>query len=70
MENGIAPTRIVATKYVNDVPTQGIAFQRPLCAYPDHAAYTGSGDPKDPASFTCVRDHGDVILAPARRYGP
>ncbi len=70
VENGIAPTRIVATKYVNDVPTQGVAFQRPLCAYPDHAAYTGSGDPKDPASFTCVRDHGDVILAPARRYGP
>jgi feruloyl esterase len=70
VENGKAPKKIIATKYVNDVPAQGIAFQRPLCTYPDHAAYRGSGDPKDPASFTCEPDHGDRIIAPARRYGP
>lgn len=70
VENGFAPTQIVATKYVNDLPTQGIAFQRPLCEYPRHAAYTGSGDPKDPANFTCERDHGDRIIAPAPIYGP
>jgi feruloyl esterase len=70
VENGLPPTKIIATKYVNDVPAQGIAFQRPLCQYPDHAAYNGSGDPKDPASFTCEPDRHDRISAPARIYGP
>ena len=70
VEKGIAPTQIVATKYRNDVPTQGVAFQRPLCQYPDHAAYRGSGDPNDPDSFECERNHGDRIIAPAPIYGP
>lgn len=70
VENGFAPSRIVATKYVGDVPAGGIAFQRPLCQYPRHAAYHGSGDPNDAASFECVPDQNDVILAPARIYGP
>jgi feruloyl esterase len=70
VENGAAPDTIIATKYVNDVPAQGIAFQRPLCQYPRHAAYSGAGDPKDPASFECVRNENDRILAPARIYGP
>jgi feruloyl esterase len=70
VENSTAPTEIIATKYVDDVPTQGIASQRPLCQYPNHAAYRGSGDPSDPASFACVPDQGDRIIAPARRYGP
>ena len=33
VENGVAPSQIVATKYVSDIPAQGIAFQRPLCQY-------------------------------------
>jgi feruloyl esterase len=70
VENGFAPTQILATKYVDDVPTQGVAFQRPLCQYPKHAAYLGSGDPNDPASFACVPNHGDRIIAPAPIYGP
>jgi len=70
VENGLAPTKIIATKYVKDVPAQGIAFQRPLCQYPRHAAYRGSGDPNDPASFDCVRGEGDLIIAPAPIYGP
>ena len=70
VENGSAPSTIIATKYVGDVPAQGIAFQRPLCEYPKHAAYVGSGDPKDPANFACKRDRGDRISAPAPIYGP
>ncbi|WP_428533184.1 tannase/feruloyl esterase family alpha/beta hydrolase [Rhodopila sp.] len=70
VEKDVAPTQILATKYVNDVPAQGIALQRPICQYPRHAAYRGSGDSKDPASFECVRDEGDRILAPAPIYGP
>ena len=26
---------------------------RPLCPYPQYAAYKGSGDPQDAANFTC-----------------
>ncbi len=39
-EFAITPTRITATKYVNDDASQGIAFQRPLCPYPQNAKYT------------------------------
>ncbi len=53
VENGVAPTRITATKYVNDTPASGIAFQRPLCLYPAHSAYTG-GDTTNAASYTCA----------------
>ena len=54
VEHGVAPNRIIATKYVNDDPTMGIAFQRPLCVYPRIARYKGVGDPTKAASFACV----------------
>ncbi|MBO0752703.1 MAG: tannase/feruloyl esterase family alpha/beta hydrolase, partial [Bradyrhizobiaceae bacterium] len=55
-----APDRIITTKYVNDDPNQGIAFQRPLCPYPQSASYRG-GRPENAASFACVdrQDDGD-----------
>jgi Tannase and feruloyl esterase len=60
VENRNAPDKIVATKYVNDNPTQGIAFQRPLCAYPQIAKYNGTGSTTSAASFACVNpDHDD-----------
>nr|WP_294523004.1 tannase/feruloyl esterase family alpha/beta hydrolase [uncultured Rhodopila sp.] len=70
VEHGVAPSRIIATKYVNDAPAQGIASQRPLCLYPNHAAYSGSGDVNDPASFQCVPNQPAHISAPAPIYGP
>jgi feruloyl esterase len=57
VEQGIAPQRIVATHYVNNVVSQGVAFQRPLCPYPERAEYAGSGDPNDAANFQCVAHH-------------
>ncbi|HEY1412480.1 MAG TPA: tannase/feruloyl esterase family alpha/beta hydrolase [Rhodopila sp.] len=54
VEKGVAPEQIVATKYVNDTPSQGVAFSRPLCPYPMTAHYSGSGDQTNAASFTCV----------------
>jgi hypothetical protein len=60
VENQIAPDKIVATKYVNDNPTLGIAFQRPLCPFPQFAKYKGTGSTTSAASFACVEpDHGD-----------
>lgn len=47
VEKGTAPESVVAT---------GKAFpgrSRPLCAYPKHAQYTGSGDTQDARNFQC-----------------
>ncbi len=49
VEKGVAPDRVIAT---------GPAFpgrSRPLCPYPQHAEYTGHGDPNDASNFVCQR---------------
>jgi hypothetical protein len=53
VETGVAPTRIVAVKYVNDAPAQGILRTRPLCAYPRTAVYRGTGSTDEAANFDC-----------------
>jgi tannase/feruloyl esterase len=59
VEHRIAPDKIVATSYVNGDPTQGVAFQRPLCPFPQFAKYKGGGT-TSAASFACVKpDHDD-----------
>jgi Tannase and feruloyl esterase len=57
VEQGIAPDRIIATHYMNNVPAQGVAFQRPLCPYPERGEYVGNGNPNDAANFQCVAHH-------------
>jgi feruloyl esterase len=55
VESGVAPQKVIATKYVNDLdPSQGVKMTRPLCPYPQVAAYHGTGDKNDAASFACV----------------
>jgi Tannase and feruloyl esterase len=54
VEDGVAPQRIVATKYRDDDPAKGIARQRPWCPYPAVARYSGQGSRNDAASFTCA----------------
>ncbi len=54
VENGVAPKKIVAAKYVNDKPVEGVAFTRPLCAYPNIAKYKGSGSMDLAANFVCA----------------
>jgi feruloyl esterase len=49
IEKGKAPSVIVASHATGGK----IDRTRPLCAYPQVAAYKGSGDPNDAASFTC-----------------
>jgi len=58
VEQGIAPERIIATKYVNDNPAAGVAMQRPLCPYPAVARWIGSGGTNDAASFVCEDEEG------------
>lgn len=50
---GAAPAKIIATRYQGDNPSQGVEYTRPLCPYPEQAAYNGSGDPNQAASFAC-----------------
>lgn len=54
VETGTAPAKVIATKYTDADPTKGIAFQRPLCPYPQVAMYSGKGDMNDAANFSCV----------------
>lgn len=54
VEKGTAPTRITATKYVNDEKDQGVQMTRPICVYPQVAKYSGSGDPNTASSFICA----------------
>ena len=53
VESGTAPEELIATKYQGDDPTKPIVMQRPACAYPKMARYTGSGDTNAAASFVC-----------------
>jgi Tannase and feruloyl esterase len=71
VEKSVAPTSVIATKYTGDAAQAPIAMQRPLCAYPQFAAYRGSGDANLATSFRCVGDEGnDVNPKPAQIYGP
>jgi feruloyl esterase len=55
VEKGVAPSKIIATKFVDDMnPTKGVKMTRPLCPYPQVATYTGSGDVNDAANFVCA----------------
>ena len=68
VENAIAPDVIVATKYVDNDPAHGIAFTRPLCAYPALPRYSGAGNTGAAMSFACVRGERDRTQMPALEY--
>jgi feruloyl esterase len=53
VEDGVAPSKLIATKYEDDDPTKAIVMQRPACPYPKKAHYSGSGATNEAASFTC-----------------
>ncbi len=62
VEEGKAPSTIVATKYKEHDPASNSAPQvemtRPLCPYPQAAKYKGSGDRNLASSFVCaVENH-------------
>src|ERR1043165_6864779 len=72
VEQGVAPTSVIATKYNSDTPQLGIALQRPICAYPLIPVYKGAGDPNAAASFTCAPSETTDAdnPKPAAQYGP
>jgi Tannase and feruloyl esterase len=52
-EKGVAPHKIIATKFVNNKPAEGVARTRPLCPYPQEAVWTGRGSTDNAANFVC-----------------
>jgi len=71
VEQGVAPTSVIATKYNGDTPQLGIAMQRPICSYPMIPAYKGTGAPNLASSFRCVAsDASAPNPTPAPQYGP
>ncbi len=54
VEKGEAPETLIATRYKDDDPDKGVAAQRPWCAYPAVAHFSGNGEHSDAANFTCA----------------
>ncbi len=56
VEDGVAPEKIIATKFKTDLnPASGVLRTRPLCAYPLEARYKGTGSTDDAANFACTK---------------
>lgn len=54
VDKGVAPKRIIATKFKTGAnPQSGVERSRPLCPYPQVAHYKGSGSIDEAANFTC-----------------
>jgi feruloyl esterase len=56
VEHGKAPDKIIYAQ--RHAPQENVYRTRPVCAYPEQARYTGSGDPNDAANFSCGRPAG------------
>jgi feruloyl esterase len=53
VEQGHAPARVLATKYLDDDQGRGVLRTRPLCPYPGSAHYRGRGSSDDARNFDC-----------------
>ncbi len=62
---GQAPDGIVATHYTSNDPTKPVTRTMPLCKFPEQAAYNGSGDPTQAASWSCTPNSKLLEVGPA-----
>jgi hypothetical protein len=53
VENGTAPTEMIATKWNDEDTLDSVTRQRPICMYPQQAKYVGHGDPDIASSWKC-----------------
>ena len=53
VEEGIAPSQIIASKRQGADPKSPVTRARPLCPYPQIARYKGSGSTDEAANFVC-----------------
>ncbi len=55
VEKGTAPEQVIGHGNTDATGAgKGDSFSQPICAYPQAAVYTGSGDRKDAGSYTCA----------------
>jgi len=54
VQKGMAPSKLIVTKFKGDVPRQGVARARSVCPYPQVATYKGSGSVDEAANFVCA----------------
>jgi len=54
-ENGNEPERVIAVKYIENNPEEGVEYTRPLCAFPEVSSYNGLSSLNTASSFDCVR---------------
>ena len=59
-ENGTAPDKIVATNWRNDSRVEEVWKQRPLCAFPKIARYTGEGSVDEAGSWVCAEPWAEM----------
>ena len=66
VEQGKAPDAILATKYSDDKPDAAALSAMPLCAFPEQARYSGSGDVREAENWTCPEgDASQLQVGPA-----
>ena len=53
VEQGVAPDRIIAKKYLDDDPAKGVEMTRPLCPYPQVAKWSGKGATSEAQNWSC-----------------
>ena len=63
VERNEAPGTLIGTHYADDA-TKVVAFQRPLCVFPEVARYIG-GDVSNAASFRCEAAQSESRVSPA-----
>ena len=65
VEQGAAPNGIAATKYPGDKPGEKPLRTMPLCAFPEQARYSGSGEVNDAANWNCPKgDQSQLEVGP------
>jgi pimeloyl-ACP methyl ester carboxylesterase len=55
VEQGVAPEKLIATKFADDDPSSPVLRTRLLCEYPMLGKYKGSGSTDDAANFGCAQ---------------
>ncbi|MDJ0931377.1 MAG: tannase/feruloyl esterase family alpha/beta hydrolase [Breoghania sp.] len=68
VENGEAPSRIMAVHHAGNDANAEVTFTRPHCPYPQQAFYTGTGDETDAANFECWDAPKPDYEAPGEAY--
>ena len=56
VENGTAPSAVIASRMDGEGPAAKVKMTRPLCPYPLEAKYKGSGDTSNAANFVCEKE--------------